>query len=97
MMSRDTVEAVLRFLAGSKIPTLTSPAARRSCIRSFDYLVESACPGAPGDGSLQSDVIFEPARLLAGVLPAPSGGAGLLVALLHRRKGRPATGKGTLI
>jgi radical SAM/Cys-rich protein len=42
MMSRETVEAVLRFLAGSKIPTLDITGGAPELNPHFDYLVESA-------------------------------------------------------
>jgi len=42
MMSRETVEAVLHFLAGTEIPTLDITGGAPELHRDFDYLVESA-------------------------------------------------------
>jgi len=42
MMSRETVDAVLRFLAGTEIPTLDITGGAPELHRDFDYLVESA-------------------------------------------------------
>lgn len=42
MMSRDTVDAVLRFLTGTEIPTLDITGGAPELHSDFDYLVESA-------------------------------------------------------
>ena len=42
MMGRDTVDAVLRFLAGTEIPTVDITGGAPELNPSFDYLVESA-------------------------------------------------------
>jgi radical SAM/Cys-rich protein len=42
MMSRETVEALLHFLAGTEIPTLDITGGAPELHRDFDYLVESA-------------------------------------------------------
>jgi len=63
MMSRETVEAVLHFLAGTEIPTLDITGGAPELHRDFDYLVESA----RGLGRHVMDrcnltVIFEPGK-----------------------------------
>jgi len=63
MMSRETVDAVLRFLAATKIPTLDITGGAPELHRDFDYLVESA----HGLGRHVMDrcnltVIFEPGK-----------------------------------
>ncbi|MGN6720831.1 MAG: arsenosugar biosynthesis radical SAM (seleno)protein ArsS [Candidatus Binatia bacterium] len=63
MMSRETVDAVLRFLAATNIPTLDITGGAPELHRDFDYLVESA----HGLGRHVMDrcnltVIFEPGK-----------------------------------
>jgi radical SAM/Cys-rich protein len=63
MMSRQTVDAVLRFFAGTSIPTLDITGGAPELHRDFDYLVESA----RGLGRHVMDrcnltVIFEPEK-----------------------------------
>jgi radical SAM/Cys-rich protein len=63
MMSRDTVDATLRFFAGTSIPTLDITGGAPELHRDFDYLVESA----RGLGRHVMDrcnltVIFEPGK-----------------------------------
>jgi radical SAM/Cys-rich protein len=63
MMSRETVDAVLRFLAATNIPTLDITGGAPELHRDFDYLVESA----RGLGRHVMDrcnltVIFEPGK-----------------------------------
>lgn len=63
MMSRETIDAVLRFLAATKIPTLDITGGAPELHRDFDYLVESA----HGLGRHVMDrcnltVIFEPGK-----------------------------------
>jgi radical SAM/Cys-rich protein len=63
MMSRDTVDAALRFFAGTSIPTLDITGGAPELHRDFDYLVESA----RGLGRHVMDrcnltVIFEPGK-----------------------------------
>jgi radical SAM/Cys-rich protein len=63
MMSRDTVEAVLRFLAGSKIPTLDLTGGAPELHPDFDYLVESAAGlGRHVMDRCNLTVIFEPGK-----------------------------------
>src|SRR5437762_9574072 len=42
MMSRETVDAVLRFLATTRVPTVDITGGAPELHRDFDYLVESA-------------------------------------------------------
>jgi radical SAM/Cys-rich protein len=63
MMSRETVDAVLRFLAATNVPTLDITGGAPELHRDFDYLVESA----RGLGRHVMDrcnltVIFEPGK-----------------------------------
>jgi len=63
MMSRDTVEAVLRFLSGSKIPTLDITGGAPELHKDFDYLVESAAGlGRQVMDRCNLTVIFEPGK-----------------------------------
>jgi len=63
MMSRDTVEAVLRFLAASKIPTLDITGGAPELHEDFDYLVESAVGlGRHVMDRCNLTVIFEPGK-----------------------------------
>jgi radical SAM/Cys-rich protein len=63
MMSRDTVDAVLRFLAGSKIPTLDITGGAPELHEDFDYLVESAVGlGRQVMDRCNLTVIFEPGK-----------------------------------
>ncbi|MBI2182688.1 MAG: arsenosugar biosynthesis radical SAM protein ArsS [Deltaproteobacteria bacterium] len=63
MMSRDTVEAVLLFLAGSKIPTLDVTGGAPELHEDFDYLVESAVGlGRHVIDRCNLTVIFEPGK-----------------------------------
>jgi radical SAM/Cys-rich protein len=67
MMSRDTVDGVLRFLAGTNIPTIDITGGAPELHKDFDYVVESAT----GLGRHVMDrsnltVIFEPGK---GYLP----------------------------
>jgi radical SAM/Cys-rich protein len=63
MMSRDTVDAVLRFLAGTSIPTLDITGGAPELHRDFDYLVESARSlGRHVMDRCNLTVIFEPGK-----------------------------------
>ena len=63
MMSRDTVEAVLRFLADSKIPTLDITGGAPELHADFDYLVESAVGlGRQVMDRCNLTVVFEPGK-----------------------------------
>jgi radical SAM/Cys-rich protein len=63
MMSRATVDAVLRFLAGSKIPTLDITGGAPELHADFDYLVESARQlGRHIMDRCNLTVIFEPGK-----------------------------------
>jgi radical SAM/Cys-rich protein len=63
MMSRQTVDAVLRFLAGTSIPTLDITGGAPELHRDFDYLVESACTlGRHVMDRCNLTVIFEPGK-----------------------------------
>src|SRR3990167_2488183 len=63
MMSRDTVEAVLRFLRGSKIPTLDVTGGAPELHKDFDYLVESGAGlGRQVMDRCNLTVIFEPGK-----------------------------------
>jgi radical SAM/Cys-rich protein len=63
MMSRETVDAVLRFLAGTSIPTLDVTGGAPELHRDFDYLVESARSlGRHVMDRCNLTVIFEPGK-----------------------------------
>jgi len=63
MMSRDTVEAVLRFLSGSKIPTLDITGGAPELHADFNYIVESAMNlGRHVMDRCNLTVIFEPGK-----------------------------------
>jgi len=63
MMSRGTVEAVLRFLASTKIPTLDITGGAPELHSDFDYLVESAVGlGRHVMDRCNLTVIFEPGK-----------------------------------
>jgi radical SAM/Cys-rich protein len=63
MMSRQTVDAVLRFLAGTSIPTLDVTGGAPELHRDFDYLVESARSlGRHVMDRCNLTVIFEPGK-----------------------------------
>jgi len=63
MMSRETVDAVLRFLATTKIPTVDITGGAPELHRDFDYLVESARRlGRHVMDRCNLTVIFEPGK-----------------------------------
>jgi radical SAM/Cys-rich protein len=63
MMSRETVDAVLRFLAGTSIPTVDSTGGAPELNPDFDYLVESATGlGRHVMDRCNLTVIFEPGK-----------------------------------
>jgi len=63
MMSRETVEAVLRFLSGSNIPTLDVTGGAPELHPEFDYLVESAVAlGRHVMDRCNLTVVFEPGK-----------------------------------
>jgi radical SAM/Cys-rich protein len=63
MMSRETVDAVLRFLAGTSIPTLDVTGGAPELHGDFDYLVESARNlGRHVMDRCNLTVIFEPGK-----------------------------------
>ena len=63
MMSRETVEAVLRFFTGTSIPTLDITGGAPELHRDFDYLVESARKlGRHVMDRCNLTVIFEPGK-----------------------------------
>ena len=63
MMSRETVDAVLRFLATTKIPTVDITGGAPELHRDFDYLVEAArCLGRHVMDRCNLTVIFEPGK-----------------------------------
>jgi radical SAM/Cys-rich protein len=63
MMSRETVDAVLRFLAGTSIPTLDVTGGAPELHRDFDYLVESARSlGRHVMDRCNLTVVFEPGK-----------------------------------
>jgi radical SAM/Cys-rich protein len=63
MMSRETVDAVLRFLAGTSIPTLDVTGGAPELHRDFDYLVECARSlGRHVMDRCNLTVIFEPGK-----------------------------------
>jgi radical SAM/Cys-rich protein len=63
MMSRETVDGVLRFLAGTSIPTLDVTGGAPELHRDFDYLVESARSlGRHVMDRCNLTVIFEPGK-----------------------------------
>ena len=97
MMSRENVDAVLRFLASTNIPTLDITGGAPELHADFDYLVESARGIGPAcDGSLQSDGDLRAGqRLLAGVFSPPSGRIGLFATLLFDENVDKQRGKGT--
>jgi radical SAM/Cys-rich protein len=63
MMSRQTVEAVLRFLAGTKIPTVDITGGAPELNPQFDFMVESAITlGRHVMDRCNLTVIFEPGK-----------------------------------
>ena len=63
MMSRENVDAVLRFLANTNIPTLDITGGAPELHEQFDYLVQSACAlGRLVIDRCNLTVIFEPGK-----------------------------------
>ena len=98
MMSRDNVEAVLRFLGDSNIATLDITGGAPELHPEFNYLVESArALGRHVMDRCNLTVIFEPGKdYLPEFFRSAPRRTRLLTAMLFQRQCRPAARQGHL-
>ena len=96
LMSRENVDAVLRFLCATGIATLDITGGAPELHPEFDYLVESARGlGRQVIDRCNLTVIFEPGKdYLPEFLRQQRSRAGLFVALLFQRQCRQAARQG---